>query len=234
MRRLVVLLALEAASGALLARVGRPPLHEPAAVLCWWAAALLTTWLALTTLACVACALGALRAPALRRIVEGTLVFTLTLGAPASHAFAASATPTSTPRGPIAIEVGPDGRIVVVPPTTTAPPTTTTTTTAAKPTTTTTTASPPRARHSARPHRLAPPAPTERSTAAPTRVTVVRGDNLWRIAAVAVAHQLGRAPRDDEIVGFWRRVVDVNRATLRSGDPNLIYPGEQVALPPLV
>src|SRR5689334_14531747 len=111
MRRLVVLLALETASGALLARVGRPPLHDPAAVLCWWAAAALTASLGVTTLACIACALGAVRAPALRRVVEHTLVFTLTIGAPASPAFAATATTTSTASAPVAIEVGPDGRI---------------------------------------------------------------------------------------------------------------------------
>ncbi|MDP8969473.1 MAG: LysM peptidoglycan-binding domain-containing protein, partial [Actinomycetota bacterium] len=65
---------------------------------------------------------------------------------------------------------------------------------------------------------------------------VVPGDNLWDIAARRVAEAGGGrraelSPRDIHV--YWTRVIAANRATLRSGDPNLIYPGEQVALPPL-
>ena len=79
-----------------------------------------------------------------------------------------------------------------------------------------------------------PDVTTPAPTPAAARVAVTRGDNLWRIAAVALTQHLGRAPHDDEIVPYWRRVIATNRATLRSGDPNLIYAGELIALPPLV
>jgi resuscitation-promoting factor RpfA len=58
--------------------------------------------------------------------------------------------------------------------------------------------------------------------------TIAPGEHLWSIAA---AH-LG-ADRAAEIAPYWRRVVEHNRARLRSGDPNLVYPGEVVDLPPV-
>ena len=83
-----------------------------------------------------------------------------------------------------------------------------------------------------------PPAPMTNTepSAAPITATrshvVVQGDNLWRIAAAELSRVTGDAnPSDGAIVPYWRRVVDGNRATLRSGDPSLIYPGEIVTLP---
>lgn len=62
--------------------------------------------------------------------------------------------------------------------------------------------------------------------------TVATGDNLWLIAdrhlQIAVTE-----PTTAEVDSYWRRVIEANRSTLRSGDPNLIYPGEIVALPEL-
>jgi hypothetical protein len=60
------------------------------------------------------------------------------------------------------------------------------------------------------------------------------GDSLWSIAAARVAGATGRAPArvpDSEVSGYWQRLCDANQGRLRSGDLNLIYPGEQVALP---
>jgi hypothetical protein len=57
----------------------------------------------------------------------------------------------------------------------------------------------------------------------------VAGDNLWSIAAAHIG-----ARRAADVVPYWRQVVDANRSTLRSGDPNLIFPGELVALPAFV
>jgi nucleoid-associated protein YgaU len=37
----------------------------------------------------------------------------------------------------------------------------------------------------------------------------------------------------DEISPYWRVVIETNREGLRSGDPDLIYPGETVVLPPV-
>ena len=49
-----------------------------------------------------------------------------------------------------------------------------------------------------------------------------------------VARSTGEAqPADTRIVPYWRRVIATNRATLRSGDPSLIFPGELVTLPTL-
>jgi hypothetical protein len=75
----------------------------------------------------------------------------------------------------------------------------------------------------------APPPETPR----PSHV-VVHGDNLWLIAAQQLRAARGRAPTAAEIVPYWRAVIATNRAHLRSRDPNLIYPGEIVMLPPVL
>jgi hypothetical protein len=36
-----------------------------------------------------------------------------------------------------------------------------------------------------------------------------------------------------EIARYWLDVVDANRASLRSGDPDVIFPGETIKLPPV-
>lgn len=90
----------------------------------------------------------------------------------------------------------------------------------------------------------APPAPVPPSVPvgpavpaappAPGRHVVATGDSLWTIAAAHLAGLTGRdraALGDHEIAPYWARVVDVNRAALRSGNPDLIYPGEIVDLP---
>jgi hypothetical protein len=53
---------------------------------------------------------------------------------------------------------------------------------------------------------------------------VVRaGENLWSIAA-SIAGPADAFP-------YWRALVVQNAARLRSGNPNLIYPGEILTLP---
>lgn len=68
------------------------------------------------------------------------------------------------------------------------------------------------------------------------RVRVVEsGDHLWSVAAAdvaAVSQQDVDALDPDEIVPRWQEIVDANREQLRSGDPDLIYPGERIELPP--
>lgn len=62
---------------------------------------------------------------------------------------------------------------------------------------------------------------------------VRRGEHLWSIAADHLATLLGRRPSVTEIDPYWREVVAANAGTIRSGDPNLIHPGEVVRLPAL-
>ena len=62
------------------------------------------------------------------------------------------------------------------------------------------------------------------------------GDNLWAIAR----NELARArsggsgePTNREVAEYWAKVVEANRDGLSSGDPDLIYPGEEITLPPV-
>ncbi len=76
------------------------------------------------------------------------------------------------------------------------------------------------------PEAEAPPPKVRAST-----VVVEEGDHLWSLAADVVAAELGRPPADHEIAPYWRQVVEHNRASIRSGDPDVIYPGEVIELP---
>lgn len=61
---------------------------------------------------------------------------------------------------------------------------------------------------------------------------VVAGEHLWQIAhdrLVAAGRPHGRG----QVAGYWQQVVATNRDRLASGDPDLIYPGEEVVLPAL-
>lgn len=77
------------------------------------------------------------------------------------------------------------------------------------------------------------PAPTD---ARGTSHTVVGGEHLWGIARDHLASVRGVGPASldtAEIARHWVRVVEVNRGTIRSGDPDLIHPGERLVLPPV-
>lgn len=85
--------------------------------------------------------------------------------------------------------------------------------------------------------RQAPPPPPVAAPPERGAVThVVRaGEDLWAIAARHLAAETGQSlgELDDAQVGdYWRRVIHANRATLRTGDPDLLLPGEIVVLPP--
>lgn len=69
--------------------------------------------------------------------------------------------------------------------------------------------------------RQPPPAPP---AGAPGSHRVEPGDSLWTIAVATV----GRG----DVGPYWREVVRRNLPALRSGNPNLIFPGETVRLPP--
>ena len=61
--------------------------------------------------------------------------------------------------------------------------------------------------------------------------TVQSGDNLWLIAEKHLATEQGADPAAATLSAYWRHLVSANQPTLRSGDPNLIYPGEIIILP---
>ena len=60
--------------------------------------------------------------------------------------------------------------------------------------------------------------------------TVVKGDNFWTIAETRIRAVKGTVT-ERQVAGYWVQVVDANRSTIRSGDPDLIFPGENVTLP---
>jgi hypothetical protein len=85
---------------------------------------------------------------------------------------------------------------------------------------------------------LVPPAPAASPVVPVTGAahTVARGEHLWSIAAGQIAMATGRPPAElapADVASYWLRVVEINRPRLRSGNPNLVYPGEVVQLPPL-
>lgn len=61
--------------------------------------------------------------------------------------------------------------------------------------------------------------------------TVVSGDNLWTIAAHHISDTTAVEPDASKITAYWLELIAANRDTLRSGDPNLIFPGEVLSLP---
>lgn len=71
------------------------------------------------------------------------------------------------------------------------------------------------------------------SAPSPSEYVVMAGDNLWVIAERRVTAVLDSDTSSAAVAGYWRRLIAENRQTLRSGDPNLIYPGEIVTLPPV-
>lgn len=63
-------------------------------------------------------------------------------------------------------------------------------------------------------------------------VVVRRGDHLWSLAARHLAQVLGRSDLGEhEIARYWVRVIEANRDTIRSGNADLVYPGEVIELP---
>lgn len=65
-----------------------------------------------------------------------------------------------------------------------------------------------------------------------TKYEVVSGDNLWTISSAHLSAAMPDAVvTASEIAPYWRLVIEQNTPRLRSGDPNLIYPGEVIHLP---
>jgi hypothetical protein len=186
----------------------------------YWLAMSTALYLGALALDLPAASVGWLTLPGIRRLAEG-------VSARALVAMLAAPLPLADPVDPLYVPV-PAGD---PPPTvaTTAPPLTTTSTGPAP--------SP-----SASPRPPSPPAPNlmppflEPAAASPAaapsiEVEVQPGDNMWRLAESHLALTLGRPPSSSEVAPYWRRVVEANRGLIRSGNPDLIFPGEVLVLP---
>ena len=68
---------------------------------------------------------------------------------------------------------------------------------------------------------------------APPTYTVRPGDNMWTITASYLAAELGEPASNARISEVWRITMDLNRDSIRSGNVDLIFPGEQLTLPPI-
>lgn len=69
---------------------------------------------------------------------------------------------------------------------------------------------------------------------APNTYVLRQGDDLWSVAGRRVAEHTGKRATDltaREIGRYWVRLLNLNEPHLRSGDPNVVYPGETVLLP---
>jgi hypothetical protein len=65
----------------------------------------------------------------------------------------------------------------------------------------------------------------------PTEVVVKSGDHMWALAEQRLIQVRGRGVSDTEIAPYWLQVIGVNLSRIRSGDPDLIFPGEILFLP---
>jgi hypothetical protein len=62
-------------------------------------------------------------------------------------------------------------------------------------------------------------------------VVVMPGDSMWLLAERRLQDALGRTPGDHEVAPYWLAVIGANKDRIRSGDPDLIFPGEVLVLP---
>lgn len=63
-------------------------------------------------------------------------------------------------------------------------------------------------------------------------VDVQPGDHFWALAERQLEDAWGRPVTADEIAPYWQQLVAANLDDLTSGDPDLVYPGEQFSAPP--
>lgn len=186
--------------------------------------------------------------PGVRRVVDGALAVSIVGGVVLSGPARAN-TPTTSP--PVVVQVvapaapapahayqpvaAGDGLATPTSTTATSRPASTTTTPASRFSTTTTTSAPPPSPGTP----LPPSAPQGRPSAprpAAERHEVVAGDNLWAIAEGHLAEATRRSPEaltEAEVAAYWLALMEANEGRLRSGDPNLIFPGEIVICPPV-
>lgn len=75
---------------------------------------------------------------------------------------------------------------------------------------------------------------TLEATDGPALWVVAPGDHLWSIAERVLAAHHGSAPDEATVVTYWQRLVDANRERLADPtNPDLIYPEQELVLPPV-
>lgn len=74
------------------------------------------------------------------------------------------------------------------------------------------------------------PAAAQSPAASARTHTVQPGEHMWLIAARHL-ESMGAPASDSDVAPYWVRMIDANCAVIRSGDPDLIYPGEVLTLP---
>ena len=85
-------------------------------------------------------------------------------------------------------------------------------------------------------HRLPDPDPATGST--PDRPpaaswSVEPGECFWSIAEAVLVRAGGRPPSNQEVVRYWLRLIEANRATLADpANPDLVFPGQVFTIPP--
>lgn len=85
----------------------------------------------------------------------------------------------------------------------------------------------------ARPPAQPATAPAAPSPAPADRRAIRPGQHFWSLAEDVLASAWQRAPSDDEVDPYWRRLVAANRSILRDPDnPDLLYPGQVITVPP--
>jgi LysM domain len=62
-------------------------------------------------------------------------------------------------------------------------------------------------------------------------VEVERGDNMWSISRETLEASGDPHVTNAEVVPLWRDVIHLNEHRIKSGNPNLIYPGEELVVP---
>ncbi len=226
-----------------------------AAIGCWWVASV-ALW-ALAQRSPAVTPLLRLTIPGSRRAAGALLSLAVVTGACGSGPTAPDleVLGTAPPTTSTTIEAG-RTTTTLPDPTTTAPTTPAPTTPAPKTNAPTTTAPsttvPPETRPSTTTSETAPEpddapeqAPTETETAPETAQapgtssntvgdahTVAPGESLWSIARTAVLSTNPDAT-NAEVADYWRQLIATTRDQLTSSSPDLIYPGETIAMPPI-
>ena len=234
--RLGIVVVLETGSLAWLFSFGRPwlrvnwselatwirttPAEDAIAALIWWAALGCVFWLAGSTLLYLVAQASRVEAlirsvewmtlPAIRRATERALGAVLIASTMAAAPVRADQPP------PLVVVVNDDGTFV--PPGLAGQIVTT---------------------PQARPDSAVPPSPASPSETSvlgdefsPAEVTVRSGDNLWIICRRHLTGTLGHRPANEEVAPYWRQVIANNQPHLISGNPDLIYAGEVIEMPP--